>query len=196
MEHPLRAIRHALLLLVLLHAPIASAQSVQRDVERLIASSSVADATFAVAALELGSGRVVASLREDEALIPASNMKLLSTGAALDVLGPEHAYRTRFEVLGDQLIVVGAGDPALGDPDLLAESPDNLTPEGLLDGIVERVLATIGGPPAEIVLDDRVFDRQRQHPSWDPDDVNKSWQAEVAGLGFHANLLSVFPSAS
>ncbi|NDH45385.1 MAG: hypothetical protein EBY04_03295, partial [Actinobacteria bacterium] len=61
--------------------------------------------------------RVVASVRADEAVIPASNMKVLVAAAALDILGEDFRYETR--LLGNQvggvvagnLWLVGGGDP-------------------------------------------------------------------------------------
>lgn len=68
----------------------------------------------------------------DLRLIPASNMKILTTIAALDVLGPNYQYETEIKIDGDikrgtlhgDLYLVGKGDPTLQDKDfkLLAES--------------------------------------------------------------------------
>lgn len=50
----------------------------------------------------------------DGAATPASTMKLLTTAAALEVLGPEHTFQTRV-VSGrhHQVVLVGGGDPLL-----------------------------------------------------------------------------------
>jgi D-alanyl-D-alanine carboxypeptidase/D-alanyl-D-alanine-endopeptidase (penicillin-binding protein 4) len=55
-------------------------------------------------------------------LVPASTLKLLTTGAALEMLGPDFKYRTQIYTVGSisqgvlngQLLVVGGGDPTLG----------------------------------------------------------------------------------
>src|SRR5262249_35295377 len=42
-------------------------------------------------------------------------------------------------------------------------------------------------------VDDRVFAREFFHPAWPADQLNQRSFAEVAGLNFHANLLSFYP---
>lgn len=49
----------------------------------------------------------------DAPLNPASNHKLLTTAAALDLLGPEFRFETRALRAGDALYVIGEGDPTL-----------------------------------------------------------------------------------
>ena len=44
---------------------------------------------------------------------PASTMKLLTTLAALDALGPEHRFTTKVTRQGRRLTLVGGGDPLL-----------------------------------------------------------------------------------
>lgn len=186
----------AVLALVWLFVPIAAGQQLNGDVERLIRDSSIANAEVSIAAIDLDSGALLLAIDDDQPRIPASNMKLLTTGAALIALGPDHVFRTEFHVVGDRLIVTGSGDPAVGDPDLLEENSPGLTIDAMLSALVDRIRRDAAGGVHEIVLDDRVFDRERQHPTWDPEDVNKSWQPEVAGLNFHANTLAVFAAAS
>ena len=41
-----------------------------------------------------GAGDVLAAVNDEKTLVPASNMKLISTGAALFALGPEYRFST------------------------------------------------------------------------------------------------------
>jgi D-alanyl-D-alanine carboxypeptidase/D-alanyl-D-alanine-endopeptidase (penicillin-binding protein 4) len=71
--------------------------------------------------IDLESGQVLAELNPDLPLIPASTVKLATAVAALDVLGPEHRFRTELlahgavegGVLHGDLILRGGGDPLL-----------------------------------------------------------------------------------
>jgi D-alanyl-D-alanine carboxypeptidase/D-alanyl-D-alanine-endopeptidase (penicillin-binding protein 4) len=77
--------------------------------------------------IDLASGQELAELNPDLPLIPASTVKLATAVVALDVLGPEHRFRTelltngRVErgVLRGDLILRGSGDPSLDVADLL-----------------------------------------------------------------------------
>ena len=77
--------------------------------------------------LDLASGAELAAHNPDLPLIPASTAKLATALVALDVLGPEHRYRTELlgrgpvvgGVLEGDLILRGGGDPGLDLADLL-----------------------------------------------------------------------------
>jgi D-alanyl-D-alanine carboxypeptidase/D-alanyl-D-alanine-endopeptidase (penicillin-binding protein 4) len=77
--------------------------------------------------IDLESGRALAELNADLTLIPASTAKLATAAVALDVLGPEHRFRTELlatgtideGVLRGDLILKGGGDPSLDVADLL-----------------------------------------------------------------------------
>jgi serine-type D-Ala-D-Ala carboxypeptidase/endopeptidase (penicillin-binding protein 4) len=62
---------------------------------------------------ELALGTPLVSIRSRQPLKPASILKLLTTLVALKKLGPEYRFETRFLQKGEDLIVVGGGDPTL-----------------------------------------------------------------------------------
>lgn len=74
--------------------------------------------------VDLEQGAVLASHRPTEPVNPASNMKLLTAAAALDLLGPAFAFET--ELFADlspsgtaaELVLRGGGDPGLSVADL------------------------------------------------------------------------------
>jgi serine-type D-Ala-D-Ala carboxypeptidase/endopeptidase (penicillin-binding protein 4) len=70
---------------------------------------------------ELGSGAVVAALHPDTPFNPASTMKLVTSNAALELLGPTFSWKTQAfvdgrlqgDVLRGDLVIKGSGDPKL-----------------------------------------------------------------------------------
>ena len=147
-----------------------------------------------VSVREVGTGALVADIDGSTLMVPASNMKVLTTAAALRVLGTDYVYRTQLLRSGDRLTVVGDGDPSLGDPEMpyldLAGKPlVGLTAEGLIDTWVAAAKAAGVTQVRELVVDDRIFDRQFTHPGWPEDQLSNSWCAEVSGLEFNVNLL-------
>ncbi len=186
-------------LIVALLAPVAGAQALQAELERLLEASRLhTRLDLSVRVIELDSGRELASHEPRRSLIPASNMKLLTSGTALAVLGPDFAFETTVRVVpqaggdrGDLVVIDGSGDPALADPDLLEEM--GLSVEGLLNAWAEAIVARAGtSGVAEVVVDDRVFDREFSHPTWPRRQLNRRYCAEVAGVNFHGNVLAVF----
>ena len=97
------------------------------DADAVLRDPAVARATVGVQVVRLGPTpgdpavvpRVVYRRNAGLPLTPASNLKLLTTSAALDHFGPAFAFRTRLVAHGSDLVLVGDGDPAFGDAELL-----------------------------------------------------------------------------
>ena len=175
-------------------AGLARGQELNSRIEAAAANYKLAGARVGVSILDLESGRTLADLRSSEAFTPASNMKLLTTGAALIVLGKDFVFRTELILNGTRLVIRGSGDPALGDPFVLEKSTGKPTVDSLVQQLATAVKAAGVSSVSEVIVDDRVFDRQYTHPSWPKDQLDRWYCAEVSGLNFHTNVLSVFPS--
>lgn len=176
---------------VLACAGIAGGQPLDRQLEVAVAQAKIGAATVGVSIIDASTGDDLAELRGGERFIPASNLKVLTSGAALLALGPEFEFRTEIVVLGDRVVIRGSGDPAFADPELLAAM--GTSADAMLDRLADAVRLT--GPEAvrEVIADDRVFDREYVHPTWPRDQLNNWYCAEVSGLNFYANILQIYP---
>lgn len=179
-------------LVTLVSASLASGQELQYQFDALRQRTELGASKMSAIAIDAGSGRVLWNHRAEEALIPASNMKLLTSGAALMVLGPEFSFETKLVDAGSRLVLVGSGDPALGDPAVLGRGANSMTLQDLLGGMVKAVKERGITQVEELVVDDRVFDRAYAHPTWPADQLNRSYCAEVGGVNLHANVFSIF----
>lgn len=123
-------------------------------------------------------------------LIPASNLKLVTTAAALDALGPQFVFRTRLLHKADTLAIVGDGDPSLGDAEALAGTGWKSTTlfEKWADAIAAKGVKSAAG----LVYDDSIFDATYVHPDWPEDQIHKRYVAGVAGLNFNANCFDFY----
>ena len=165
--------------------------------DRVVGNASLGNGKAAVHIIDLDTGRELGEYNSNELMIPASNMKLLSSGAALMILGETFEFKTSFEILKQDnrqiLIIRGSGDPALGDPGVFENEEQTLTHDALYDAIAkalkDREIESIN----EIIVDDRVFDRTWAHPDWPLDQLNRWYCAEVGGLNFQTNVIKMFP---
>lgn len=190
MRRPLRTTALALLPTLVLSTS-ALAQSLNQGVRALITRNKVSEARLAIAILDADSGRTLASIGADAPMIPASNMKVFSSAAALAVLGPDFVFTTELAIDGPRLIIRGSGDPALADPVLLKEMKTSV--DAVLASWVDAVKSSNPAALAEIVIDDRIFDREYVHPSWPREQLNRWYCAEVSGLNFHTNTIALYP---
>ncbi|GAB4386607.1 MAG: D-alanyl-D-alanine carboxypeptidase/D-alanyl-D-alanine-endopeptidase [Phycisphaerales bacterium] len=172
----------------------AIAQDLQAAFDGLRQRTEMGATSMSAIAIDGRNGRVLWSHHADEAKIPASNMKLLTSGAALMVLGPDFAFETRLVDAGNRIVLIGSGDPALGDPAVLQRGENSMTFDDLIDSMVQAVVQRGIKAVEEIVIDDRVFDRNYVHETWPIDQLNRAYCAEVAGVNLHANVLTVFMS--
>jgi D-alanyl-D-alanine carboxypeptidase/D-alanyl-D-alanine-endopeptidase (penicillin-binding protein 4) len=88
-------------------------------VQRVMGRMGIPARNLSIYVRDAGSNEVVLSVNEDQPRSPASVIKVLTTYAALDALGPSYTWKTRAYVngrlangvLNGDLIVVGGGDP-------------------------------------------------------------------------------------
>src|SRR5512140_1314719 len=73
--------------------PIASIAQ-ERPLEILLADSSMANASVSICILNAADGEPVFELNPEKSLPPASIQKLLTTSAALELLGPDYTFKT------------------------------------------------------------------------------------------------------
>ncbi|MBE9129088.1 MULTISPECIES: D-alanyl-D-alanine carboxypeptidase/D-alanyl-D-alanine-endopeptidase [unclassified Coleofasciculus] len=122
----------------------------------------------------------------DRYFIPASNVKLLTTAAALYRLGSD--FRIRTSVYGADtgadittLRVIGRGDPSLSD-EQLKDLAQQLKSHG-----IRRV--------EQLIVDDSYFSEPTINPSWEWEDINAYYGTAVNSsiLNQNAALLTLSP---
>jgi len=144
---------------------------------------------FSIHIIEADSGRTIYDHDAKELMIPASNMKIITSAAALNYLGPDYVYKTRIGLSGNALVVIGSGDPLLGDEKTDAgygREPGWIFKD-IANAIKSRGIGTIEG----IIVDSSVFDNEPVHPSWPAEDLNRWYACEVSGLNFNDNCIKI-----
>ncbi|XQY90165.1 D-alanyl-D-alanine carboxypeptidase/D-alanyl-D-alanine endopeptidase [Metabacillus sp. HB246100] len=104
----------------------ASLPSSESITERLDALPQLRGASIAVSIRSVRTGEILYQYNGDKRLSPASNMKLFTGAAALQMLGPKHTFHTeihtdgkqKWKVLFGNLYLVGKGDPTLSKTEL------------------------------------------------------------------------------
>ena len=201
-------------------ATASQEKTLAAKVQRLISQSrsgsgSLKDAEIAVSIRACddgpGPGREIIAINADRPLLPASNMKLIATGAALHVLGPDFVFETRIRGVQDTFVVIGDGDPSLADPAFFSAlkyrdehgERQELDEEAILGFWADAIVAA--APPdgrVSILVDDSVFearlwnDGTNGRDGWNPNDRLRAFSAEVAGLNFHRNTIHFRPTTS
>jgi len=181
----------ALLLTLLPPAPDPRAA-----IEEILASAYLRDAAVAISVVDVETGTLRHARLVDRPMAPASNLKLLTTAAAIGLLGPHAELTTRVVagvepdaegVLAGDLIVVGAGDPSLRADALEPEGIED--PAALLAEFVGR--AGVRRVDGALVLDTAALLDGPVHPDWLTTDLHRDFAAPVGALSIHRNCLAV-----
>lgn len=119
--HDLFSRQGAVALLLGLAAAVAGAQALPKPVAQALARAQVPASAVSMLVLDLASGQRRLAHRAGEPMNPASVTKLVTTAAALELLGPLHTWTTTVladgQIEGDtltgRLVLRGGGDPKL-----------------------------------------------------------------------------------
>ena len=179
-----------------------AAADLAADIQRALRSIDLRKAKVSISVRQVEGDAEVIAIEAERPMMPASNMKMLTTGAFLHAFGKDFFFRTRMLRAGDDLVVLGDGDPAFGDPELLADMTytddkgvvrKGLDVETLVGMWVQAIRSEQVTAIDELIIDARIFDAVGYHPNWPKDQYKEDYCAQVWGLNFHHNLLLVWP---
>ena len=172
---------------------MAQENSVQQKAEALAGGETFRNASVGIKAMT-GKGEIIADVGSGKLLVPASNMKLISTGTALARLGSDFRYSTDIAydgviqdgILHGNLYIVGNGDPLIGSKDSLAIPLEKTFREW------ERLVRNAGirNIDGYIIGDGRWLDGMPEEPTWQWNDIGTYYGTGVSGLNFYENMIS------
>ncbi len=167
--------------------------NLQQTIESIVADPALGEAVISICA-KTGDGRMLVDIDSDNMVIPASNMKLIATGAILHELGPDYRFETEIGydgeiidgVLKGNLYIIGGGDPTTASKDSIAVAMEKTFGEwkALMD---DAGIKEIHG---HIIGDGRYFDGMIEHPTWLWNDIGTYYGAGATGLMFYENMQS------
>ncbi|MFA5238508.1 MAG: D-alanyl-D-alanine carboxypeptidase/D-alanyl-D-alanine-endopeptidase [Phycisphaerae bacterium] len=167
---------------------ISSAGLAER-VDDIVNQPSQKNVQYSVVIVKADSGEVVYSHNANEAMIPASNMKIITSAAAMKYLGPDYVFKTEVGLCGDTLVVKGGGDPLLGDT--VTDAKYQREPGWIFKDIAAVLKQNNITAIKDIVVDSSIFDNERVNPSWPREQLNQWYACEVSGLNSNDNCIEM-----
>ena len=164
------------------------AQSLHAEIDALLHVEWLRYGYCGVVVRDLQTGETLYTRDAERVLIPASNMKLLVSAAALHRLGPEYRFRTRVWMRGT-LLPDGTlrGDlilQGLGDASLEMRGLETLAQQVRQAG-VQRV-------QGYLLYDDSWLDAERYGFGWSSDDEPFGYQAQMSALCAERNAVRLY----
>lgn len=163
--------------------------SIHDQIDRVIENPAF-DPAFWGIRVETADGQTLYDHNGGKGLIPASCMKIISTGAALEFLGADHQFTTKLAGRGlfegatwkGDLLICGDGDPSFGSPAL----PGGLN--GALNRMTELVRAAgIKSIDGDVIGLSGDYPPEHYSPAWEYGDLCTNEGTATAGLALHEN---------
>ncbi|HEV7743606.1 MAG TPA: D-alanyl-D-alanine carboxypeptidase/D-alanyl-D-alanine-endopeptidase [Pyrinomonadaceae bacterium] len=180
-------------------SPVSESSSSQptelaRRIDSTIEQSDLGAARWGISLISIADGSTVYQRDSDKLFTPASNMKIYTTGVALDLLGADYRWRTSVyadsqpdgngRIRGD-LILYGRGAP-----DLIASSQDQSrdTLQKLAADLYARGVRSVSG---NLVGDESYFRGEPLGDGWQWTDLQWYFGAEASALSINGNEVDV-----
>lgn len=174
-------------------AAAAVAGDLDAEVERLAAKHGLEAA--GVCAVRVGDGARLIERRAEEAFPLASVTKLYTAAAALEVLGPEHAFATRAWIRPcrcggadrdhARLVVAGEGEPGISGRDHAGN------PCAVFERWAALLKAAGYAKVCRIALDETRFDSVHVAPGWPKDQLAQWYSAPCGALSLNDGCIDV-----
>ena len=178
--------------------PLQAQVTLQQKIDQAVQAEPLKGAVVGVMVQD-AAGHVVASREPGRRMVPASNLKLVTTGAALHALGPDFRVSTGIGYTGTvedgtlhgDVYIIGGGDPTIGVVDTVAVKPDALFwrwKSMLKDAGITRIAGRIIG-------DGRAYEGHLENTTWGYDDTGTYYGAGCNALSFYENAIDYVVSA-
>ncbi len=164
--------------------------------ESFPADSSLTHASVSMCIADTRKGDIIMEYNSEISLMPASVMKLITSSAALELLGPEYTFKTRIGYTGSlnkrtgkltgNIIITGGGDPALGSKYFSDHYKDFLNM-----WVAEIAKTGIKKIKGRIISDDSYYDFLPVPAKWLWEDEGNYYGAGAYGLSVYDNTYEI-----
>ncbi|MHC4131247.1 MAG: D-alanyl-D-alanine carboxypeptidase/D-alanyl-D-alanine endopeptidase [Planctomycetota bacterium] len=188
MKRNIKKILITFLLLCVFRSTLTFAE-LAKQINSIINNSLQQKVVFSIHVVNAKSSKTIYDYQGHNALIPASNMKIITTAAALEYLGPDYEYVTEIVLADDTLAIIGSGDPLLGDS--ITDTQNGKTSGWIFDEIETALKSSNKNNIKDIIVDTSIFDDQLVHNSWPKKDLNHWYACEISGLNYNSNCIEI-----
>ncbi len=176
--------------------------SLARAIDAILNASPAGRGFWGIEVVRLSDGEILYARNTRHLFLPASNMKMFTTSAALSTLGPDFVFRTTVESSAapdpagrvPELVLVGRGDPNLGSRVVPYQHnskprlPADLDFEKLADQVAAKGVREVTG---NLYADDTYYVHQPYGTDWAVDDLYWDYGAPITALAFNDNSLKL-----
>lgn len=169
------------------------------EIEKLKTDKALKHATWSICVTSTKNDNILAEYNSHVSVVPASTLKIVTTGAALSILGSDFKFQTQLQydgvfdsitgTLKGNLYIVGGGDPSL-DSEYFRDKKDSLSTTDKWAVILKnKGIKKITGA---IIGDASIFEDNLIPSQWIWSDIGNYFGAGACGLSYHDNKYSLY----
>lgn len=188
-----------LVFFILLQCLQAQTSKLNAEIEALKKDKDLRHASWSVCVMNVKKDSAIAEYNSTTSLVPASTLKIVTTAAALSILGKEFTFKTLLQydgsldtvtgILKGNLYILGGGDPSL-DSECFHDKKDSLsTAEKWAELLKQKGIKKIEGA---IIGDASIFEDNMTPNQWIWSDMGNYFGAGACGLSYHDNKYIAF----
>ncbi len=185
-------------LLLFTSAEPGSDEALYAFIRSLHQSDALKNAQWSVSAQYTDNGETILDYNGTQSLAPASGLKLLTSAAALSILGGDYRFTTSVyyegkiendSTLNGNLILVGRGDPTLGSSQVEGAMALDRLMHHIYRAVKKSGITRINGT---ILADDTHFEEKTVPDHWPWVDIGNYYGAGSHALSIHDNLYRLY----
>ena len=166
--------------------------SFSETLKSLIAKQASISPNIGIYVKNLTTGKVIASYNSNKPLTPASNQKIITTVASLDLLGKDYRFKTIFflavkrnktGIYSQDLYIDTRGDPTLETNDLRIA----------VDYLKKKGIKIING---NIVINNNYFENPYYNPDWKKSWRGVAWAPYISSIAIDDNLYKLLKNGN
>lgn len=170
--------------------PASPRSELRHEIDSLTSQPEFRNGQWGVLVVNPRTGDTLYSKNAGKLFMPASNMKIITSAAALTLLGPDYRYRTTFltdgevrdSLLDGNLLVIGRGDPTVSDR---MRGTATTVMDALADSLRAHRIRQISGSLARV---GNAFPDSIYGYGWEWDDLGEYYGAGVDELIFNEGM--------
>jgi serine-type D-Ala-D-Ala carboxypeptidase/endopeptidase (penicillin-binding protein 4) len=162
------------------------------QLDEVLGAPAFAKAKMSVLAVESDTGKPVYARGEKAPMNAASNVKIVTSAAALSLLGPEYRWRTTLSVSGPPTgPAIAPGGEVMGDLVLRGGGDPTLSVEDLSAMVADLVALGLHKVHGGLVVDDGFFDGATVGPAYDQKKESTASRAPSSAASLDLNVVAV-----
>ena len=187
--------KYPILVFLFFLIPVAALPQL-KSLNILLSDSSLKYGSVSFCAIETESGKIIAESGSSRSLVPASILKIVTSAAAIELLGPDYRFRTTIGYTGNlnrqtglltgDIVVSGGGDPSFASKRFESHYGDIIN--NWVKAIAAEGIRRIEG---RIITDDSYYDYLPVPAKWLWEDAGNYYGAGAYGFSVFDNTYEI-----